>query len=294
MDIASLESFVLFSKLGSFSKVAEQRCRTNAAISAQMKKLEEQYNAQLFEKKGRNIELTPAGTELLYFAKYILELNHEAKSRLQGKGDVAELVIGSPSDYVTSFLLSLVDHLSSTLPKIQIKLIISPSSKLREMWKSNEVDIALISSITAAGDGTLVGPIKGAWVASANYDSEEHPRLSVILYDESCAFHQQAIVGLREKGTDFLLHSTTSDSHTMCHLVENRGVVAAMAEVSMRPTMKQVVDSRLPALPTVYLKLLTSERLKNMDTANLVRVLQALTPSLSAHDLDKIESSQCR
>lgn len=288
MDLGALESFVLFAELGSFSKVAEERCRTNAAISAQMKKLEEQYDARLFVKVGRNIELTSSGTELLYFARYILQLNKEAKKRLCNREETIELIIGSPSDYVNGYLLSLIDHLSTTLPRIHTKLVIAPSSQLCEMWRKNEIDIALFSSTTANGEGFLVGPVKGVWVASQSFEPVEHPRLSIILYDESCIFHQQALTGLREKGTNFNLQSTTSDSHTMCHLVEHRGVIAAMAKVSMRPTMKVIDDPRLPELPVVYLKLLVSEKFEGIDSENLVRVMRMLT--LSTPDYSGVES----
>lgn len=279
MNLEALESFVLFSELGSLSRVAEKRCRTNAAISAQMKKLEEQYNANLFVKTGRSIELTSAGTELLFFAKYILQLNKEAKKRLRTEEDVIELIIGSPSDYVNCYLLSLIDHLSATLPRVRIKLVISPSSELLEMWRRNELDIALLSSPTAHGEGALVGAVRGAWVASRDFDTTKHSCLSVVLYDESCIFHQRALAGLREKGSDFILHSTTSDSHTMCHLVKNRKVVAAMAEISMRPAMRVVEDSRLPELPMVYLKVLMSERFQEIEERNLVEVMRKLTSS---------------
>lgn len=277
MNIGSLESFVLFSELGSFAKVAEKCCRTNAAISAQMKRLEEEYNAQLFEKKGRHLGLTAAGEQLLHFAQTILELNREAKDRLREQDSVIELVIGSPSDYVNSHLLSIIDQISGTLDNVHTKLIIRPSSELKELWLQGAVDIALYSSPEPTGLGALVAPVDGVWVAADTFEATEHSYFTLVLYDENCLFHQNALKGLREKGTAFKVHSTTSDSHTICHLVENKGMVAAMAEVSMRPTMKTLDDPRLPRLPRIYLKLLVSQRLKHLDAKNLVYVMKAVT-----------------
>ena len=66
MDISSLRSFVLFEEEGSLKKVAEIQYRTNAAISAQMKKLAETYNIKLFEKSGRTLILSKDGKALPY------------------------------------------------------------------------------------------------------------------------------------------------------------------------------------------------------------------------------------
>ena len=75
MDINSLRSFVLFAEYGSLNKVAEVRHKTNAAISAQMKKLAEIYDIKLFEREGRNLTLSADGESFLDVARCILNFH---------------------------------------------------------------------------------------------------------------------------------------------------------------------------------------------------------------------------
>ncbi len=64
MDIDALRSLLAFSETGSFTRAAKQINRTQSAFSAQMKKLEAETGAVLFERDGRNMVLSEAGLSL--------------------------------------------------------------------------------------------------------------------------------------------------------------------------------------------------------------------------------------
>lgn len=72
MDTQQLQAFVTVARLGSFSQAAEQLYLTQPAISKRIDKLEQQLNARLFDRIGRNVNLTDAGMVLLPKAKHIL------------------------------------------------------------------------------------------------------------------------------------------------------------------------------------------------------------------------------
>ena len=73
-DIAFLRSYVAGIELGSFARAADKVGRSTSAVSAQLKKLEEQAGMPLFRKDGRGLALTPAGEVLLGYARRLLEL----------------------------------------------------------------------------------------------------------------------------------------------------------------------------------------------------------------------------
>jgi DNA-binding transcriptional LysR family regulator len=276
MDIGSLESFVLFTELGTFARVAERRCRTTSAISAQMKRLEAEYNTQLFEREGRSVVLTKAGEDLLPFAQYMLDLNHEAKKRLKTQTTPVKLVIGSPSDYVNGFLLSILEHIGSTLKNVRTELLIRPTTELKELWDEGKIDILLYSSFSPTSTGAVVGVVKGVWVCSTRFDYNKDEKWPAVLYDNTCLFHQHAVRGFRERNMDIEILSTTSDSTTLCHLVEKKKVIAAMGDVSMTSNMKIIDDSHLPKLPSVYLMTEVSDRFPSINQKNLAVVLQGI------------------
>ena len=61
MDLDQLHTFLEIVRLKSFSKAALSCYRTQPAVSAQVRQLEQELNAPLFERLGTKIALTPAG-----------------------------------------------------------------------------------------------------------------------------------------------------------------------------------------------------------------------------------------
>ncbi len=78
MDIDALRSFLAFVETGSFTRAAKQINRTQSAFSAQMRKLEDELRVSLFEKEGRNLVLSEAGTSLRAHAEQLVSLHNQA------------------------------------------------------------------------------------------------------------------------------------------------------------------------------------------------------------------------
>lgn len=77
-DLEDLRSFVTGVELGSFAKAAERLGRSTSAVSAHLKKLEQQVGAPILRKAGRGMVMTETGETLLGYARRLLELNDEA------------------------------------------------------------------------------------------------------------------------------------------------------------------------------------------------------------------------
>ncbi|WP_308920705.1 LysR substrate-binding domain-containing protein [Janthinobacterium sp. J1-1] len=61
-SLRAVRSFVAAARYQSFTRAAESLCVTQAAISRQIKELEEHLGASLFDRVGRSVRLTPAGS----------------------------------------------------------------------------------------------------------------------------------------------------------------------------------------------------------------------------------------
>ncbi|TIT55711.1 MAG: LysR family transcriptional regulator, partial [Mesorhizobium sp.] len=81
-DLDVLRSFVTGMELGSFAKAADRLGRSTSAVSAQLKKLEEQAATPIFRKVGRGLALTEAGETMLGYARRLLDLNDEAAAAI--------------------------------------------------------------------------------------------------------------------------------------------------------------------------------------------------------------------
>src|SRR5271156_3062899 len=83
-DISVLRSLIAGMDLGSFAKASDRIGRSTSAISAQIRKLEEQAGTPLFRKSGRGLALTEAGDTMLAYARRMIELNDEAAVAVRG------------------------------------------------------------------------------------------------------------------------------------------------------------------------------------------------------------------
>ena len=60
LSLKALQIFSVASRHLNFTKAAEELCITPSAVSHQIKRLEDMLGVKLFEKKGKNLTLTPA------------------------------------------------------------------------------------------------------------------------------------------------------------------------------------------------------------------------------------------
>lgn len=71
MNIRALEYLIAFAQEGSFTKAAVRMRVSQPTLSTQIKKLEETLDVELIERTPGKQILTPAGREVVYYAKRI-------------------------------------------------------------------------------------------------------------------------------------------------------------------------------------------------------------------------------
>ena len=69
MDFDQLATFVYVAKLKSFSRAGQKVFRSQSAVSAQIRQLEQAYRARLLDRSAKSVELTPAGEAYIGFAR---------------------------------------------------------------------------------------------------------------------------------------------------------------------------------------------------------------------------------
>ena len=78
MDFDHLTTFLEISKLGSFSRAGQKLFRSQPAVSAQIRQLEQEYGQKLFDRVGKTVKLTAAGEALIVYANRLLNLKEES------------------------------------------------------------------------------------------------------------------------------------------------------------------------------------------------------------------------
>ncbi|KWO78461.1 LysR family transcriptional regulator [Burkholderia ubonensis] len=166
-DIAALRSLVAGIDLGSFAKAADRVARSSSAVSAQIRKLEEQAGTPLFVKSGRGLALTDAGDAMLRYARRMIELNDEAAAAVRGVSLDGWVRIGLQEDFGEAILPGVLGRFARAHPKVRIEARVAHNAELLERLDANQLDLALVW-----GD-----PASAAFVARTGIDSEEIARV---------------------------------------------------------------------------------------------------------------------
>src|SRR6266581_9648807 len=97
MDFDQLETFLEVARLCSFSRAAEKRFRTQPAISAQIRALEEEVGARLLDRSGGKVSLTASGKLFLKFSEETLDARKAAMTNIAETERVprGEIVVGA-------------------------------------------------------------------------------------------------------------------------------------------------------------------------------------------------------
>lgn len=89
----------------SFAKAADELCLTPAAVSVQIRKLEDSLGIQLFQRYNRRIELTEAGEKYLQRIRHILNDLEAATRDIKQKGDLAPITIATPPTFLKYMIM---------------------------------------------------------------------------------------------------------------------------------------------------------------------------------------------
>src|SRR4051812_6814406 len=117
LDPEVLRAFVAVADHLSFTRAAQQLNRTQASVSLQVKRLEDQLGVGLFRRSTAHVELTGTGDDFLVDAKRILALNEQALARLSARHLPGQLRIGVMEDYGTKVLPDLIASAAERFPQ---------------------------------------------------------------------------------------------------------------------------------------------------------------------------------
>lgn len=122
MDLDQLHTFLEIVRLKSFSKAAQTCFRTQPAISAQIRQLEQELNTSLFERLGTRIQLTPAGKIFCDYAEQILDLRRQAQDSINELDRVprGELVIAANEATCVYVLPTVFSEFKKRFPNVQL------------------------------------------------------------------------------------------------------------------------------------------------------------------------------
>lgn len=147
MNKLHLKYFLLAAEQNNFSRAAQLLHVTQASLSTIISKLEKEVGYPLFERQGRNMQLTPYGKILRQYAAKIITVFSDLKLELaESKGDAISCTIILGVSYTLvpeQWLLQIMQQNPQLLLK---KQLLSPSI-LQEKLLRRELDFGLSSTL---------------------------------------------------------------------------------------------------------------------------------------------------
>src|SRR5881296_2223279 len=107
MDFDQLVTFLEVAKLGSFSRAGQKVFRSQSAVSAQIRQLEQEYGDRLLDRSGKDVTLTPAGRVLFGKQRFVTHLQQSLCICEQhpSRGCQSDIFSGAVQQTVSVFLL---------------------------------------------------------------------------------------------------------------------------------------------------------------------------------------------
>ncbi|QGV81795.1 LysR family transcriptional regulator [Streptomyces ficellus] len=155
MELRQLEYFVAVADERNFTRAAERVHISQSGVSAQIRRLEREVGAELFDRSARTVTLTAAGEAALPHARAALAA---AGAVGQAVSEVTGLIRGrlTVGMVIGCTITPLFDALAAfhgAHPGVEIALLEDSSDRLVDGVRTGRVDVALIGAAAAAPEG---------------------------------------------------------------------------------------------------------------------------------------------
>ncbi len=255
-----LRAFVAVADTLSFTRAAQRLNRTQAAISTQIRRLEERLDLRLFHRSTAHVELTERGEILLIDARRMLSLHDATVARLTGQGDDIHLRLAIMEDYGTRYLPSILAQIAVDYPRARIDVEVGLTAQLlRRLDRSFDAVVAMHG--TGASEGELLCQEEAVWVASNLAKPEHADVLPVAFSNPDCLFRRWGSDALDQSHRPWRVAYVSPSFAAVEAIVEQGLAVGVMKASLVTPQLRRLNAEQLPTLPSAEIRLHRADHL---------------------------------
>ncbi|WLQ14982.1 LysR family transcriptional regulator [Hahella aquimaris] len=248
MELVALRTFLAVVEEGGILAAASRLNTVQSNVTTRIRRLEKELEVQLFFRKGRGLELAPAGRVLQKHAQEILQMAQQTAAAVRSAGEATgELRIGTMETFAAVRLPSALKKVRSRHPGLDLQVQTATSADLIERVLSHKLDCAFIGGpldhpmliaepvlreelvlVTAKGEGDLQEPL--------------------ILFREGCVYRARALAWQRECGHQIasVMELGTLEGILGCVAVGLGCTLMPRRVVEQSPYARELAVSELP------------------------------------------------
>ena len=136
----ALKAFEAAARHLSFTRAADELFVTQAAVSHQIKALEEFLSLKLFIRRNRTLLLTEEGQAYFLELKDIFKNLQDATERLLARGSKGAITVATPPSFASQLLVPRISKFSLAYPDIDVRL---KAVDFDEGFLADDIDVAI-------------------------------------------------------------------------------------------------------------------------------------------------------
>jgi DNA-binding transcriptional LysR family regulator len=256
IDTALLRAFVAVVETGSVTGAAVLLSLTQAAVSQQLKRLEELFGTELFERQHKRLTLRPNGERLLAHAHKLIALNDEVFGAMSAPAYEGEVALGVPHDIVGPYLPPILKRFDKAWPRVRVSLKCTTTPQLLELLRKGKIDLTLTTELRCGAGGETLLQDDLVWAGAIEGAARGRDPLPVSLGDEKCEFRPSVLKALRGAGRDWRPVCEVSSMEPLLASIEADLSIAPLLRTTIPHYLQEIArDSRLPRLPKFLINL---------------------------------------
>lgn len=249
IDIGLLRAFVAVVETGSVTGAGSLLSLTQAAVSQQVKRLEELFGTPLFDRHHKRLTLKPSGERLMAHAQRLIALNDEVWGTMSAPAYEGEVRLGVPHDIVGPYLPPILKRFDKAWPRVRVSLECATTPQLLDLLRQGRVDLTLTTEqrCRAGGDTLLEDDL--VWTGAASGTAHLRDLLPLSIGDGTCEFRPSILKSMRDSGRDWRPVCEVSNMEALFASIEADLAIGAFLRGTIPSYLHEVDDDRLPKLP---------------------------------------------
>ncbi len=145
MELHRLRYFVAVAETGSFTRAAAREGVTQPSLSQQILELEKDLDTRLFDRLGRTVVLTAAGSQLLPHAQGVLAAVADAERSVRATASGGDLRAGAIPTVAPYLLPNVARRFLKEHSTVRLKLLEDRTERLLEAIHAGELDVGVMA-----------------------------------------------------------------------------------------------------------------------------------------------------